>query len=137
MSLPGPAKAATGATPVSINATSTPRPVKPAFHQASAPVSAVTAFIEYGSVAGSYPAAEAGASRTKGTTAAHASKAAPRRRRSDTREKTGVLQVAPSSNSTCGRFICYSSSQRCNPENGSLPTTSTTTPARPMGPEAQ
>ena len=44
--LPFPLSAGTGATPVSISATSTPSPVKPAFHHACTPSPAVMFCIE-------------------------------------------------------------------------------------------
>ena len=60
-----PARPVTGATPVSINATSTPSPVYPARHQAVAPEYFVVEAMEFVSVPGSYDDA-CGASATSG-----------------------------------------------------------------------
>src|SRR3954463_6266985 len=60
MILPGAFRAATGDTPASMRATSTPAPVYPAFHHAAAPEYEVVFAIEFMSAAGSYPSAPAG-----------------------------------------------------------------------------
>src|SRR3954463_10596866 len=61
MILPGAFSPATGDTPVSMRATSTPAPVYPAFHHAAAPEYDVVFAIEFMSAAGSDPSAPAGA----------------------------------------------------------------------------
>ena len=53
MTLPGVARPSTRLTPVSMTATSTPAPVKPASHNAAAPVYAVVLAIEFTSDPGS------------------------------------------------------------------------------------
>src|SRR5436853_6602907 len=86
MTLPGALRPWTGATPVSMTATSMPLPVYPALHHACAPRYAVVAEAEFGSVAGSYvpapqlaPAKRPANANTTGRTAS----LAVRRRRGD------------------------------------------------------